>query len=75
MFLLEVDDRLMAYVDGRCFSPRASQFQTCQMEDELDEPSTGVHLRWKMEVTKEVNMGVSKNRGTPKWMVYNENPY
>ena len=22
-----------------------------------------------------VNMGVSKNRGTPKWMVYNGNPY
>ena len=20
-------------------------------------------------------VGVSKNRGTPKWMVYNENPY
>ena len=20
-------------------------------------------------------MGVSKNRGTPKWMVYNEKPY
>ena len=21
-----------------------------------------------------IHMGVSKNRGTPKWMVYNENP-
>jgi len=22
-----------------------------------------------------LNMGVSKNRGTPKWMVYNGKPY
>jgi len=24
---------------------------------------------------KEHDMGVSKNRGTPKWMVYNGKPY
>ena len=25
--------------------------------------------------TVSIHMGVSKNRGTPKWMVYNGNPY
>ena len=25
--------------------------------------------------THQVHMGVSKNRGTPKWMVYNGKPY
>ena len=28
--------------------------------------------RWHPEYTQ---MGVSKNRGTPKWMVYNGKPY
>ena len=32
---------------------------------------TGVNARW----TCFFYMGVSKNRGTPKWMVYNGNPY
>ena len=30
------------------------------------------HLNWVLEY---VHMGVSKNRGTPKWMVYNGKPY
>ena len=42
------------------------------------------HMRWifghtaAMVVKYDVspsNMDVSKNRGTPKWMVYNEKPY
>ena len=42
------------------------------------------HGKWNMEhlilkgvfpIEHEVNMGVSNNRGTPKWMVYNGKPY
>ena len=32
-------------------------------------------IRFLGEDPAEVEMGVSKNRGTPKWMVYNEKPY
>ncbi len=38
---------------------------------------SGQHLllnRWIVCIII-VNMGFSKNRGTPKWMVYNEKPY
>jgi len=35
--------------------------------------------RWKVEdiftISSEFYMSVSKNRGTPKWMVYNGKPY
>ena len=40
---------------------RKSQIATCASRD---------FLRWFIEW-----MGVSKNRGTPKWMVYNGKPY
>ena len=34
--------------------------------------------KWRSSNLKEkedVQMGISKNSGTPKWMVYNEKPY
>ena len=38
-------------------------------------PESGM-IRWvKYEKLKQVNMGLSKNRGTPKWMVSNGKPY
>ena len=32
-------------------------------------------LPWKDHLKNVFHMGVSKNRGTPKWMVYNGKPY
>ena len=34
-----------------------------------------INFWWKQENHTVFNMGVSKNSGTPKWMVYNGNPY
>ena len=32
-------------------------------------------LRSEIEIAKRRYMDVSKNRGTPKWMIYNGKPY
>ena len=35
----------------------------------------GVYRKKTPEIRKKQYLGVSKNTGTPKWMVYNEKPY
>ena len=46
-------------------------------DDDVKLPSRRWFLLEGFQTEKQttVNMGVSKNRGTPKWMVYNEKPY
>ncbi len=39
-----------------------------------DAMTTAGYAAWPHQITLAMYMGVSKNRGTPKWMIYNGNP-
>jgi len=54
---------------------RSSTCWQLKVDPERSKFRGNVREKLKFKNSGEVYMGVSKNRGTPKWIVYNGKPY
>ena len=67
-----------AFLNRMVATSGCNQAFPCQVETQLSENQLRrvweVPERWRLNGEKP-DVGVSKNMGTPKWMVYNGKPY
>ena len=67
---------------NNCLTQQGAQEVSHEGQGELGTGMKGLHTsdrhvlaNWEPRERVKNHVGVSKNRGTPKWMVYNGNPY